>query len=80
MGISASKTYVLSKGDVVELPLVELPVADPPKASGLKAANFIVLSKPKQPEEKKVNRISEWKAEKPGKKSAFMEDMLTNFE
>ena len=90
MGISAAKTFVLSRGDVV-LPLVkeETPVAVPvvpvKKSSGLKADKIIVLSKKNEQKEETVtankrNPLTEWKAEKPGKKSLFLQDILTSYE
>lgn len=82
MGISALKTFVLSKGDIVE-PLVESSNLTQ-KSSGLKAEKIIVLSKMQEQKDdvikNKRNSLSEWRAEKPGKKSLFLEDMLTNYE
>ena len=82
MGISASRTFVLSKGEVAK-PIVESPNLTQ-KSSGLKAEKIIVLSKITEQKDDviktKRNSLSEWRAEKPGKKSLFLEDMLTNYE
>jgi len=79
MALIASKTLVLGKEEASPPPQPTVKAV-----GGLKSSNFIVLSKskPLQVINPTVKRSSiyEWRAEKQGKKSSFLEDMLTDNE
>lgn len=78
MGISAAKTFVLSKG---EMP-AESTTVDTVKAESFEDVSARARRKVQRVavEEKKIDPIREWRAEKPGKKSSFLQDILTHNE
>ncbi len=53
--------------------------AGPVNTDRISAKSIIVLSKQEE-EIQKVQKSKEWRAEKPGKKSAFLQDMLSDNE
>ena len=79
MALFASKTFVTSKGGEISPP-EKLSIS----VGGIKASNFVVLSKQvKESNAKKVDKhssLNEWRAEKAGKRSSFLDDMLTDNE
>ena len=52
---------------------------DPVETSRITASKIIVVSKQEE-EIQKAQKKNEWRAEKPGKKSAFLQDMLSDNE
>ena len=77
MGISAAKIFVLSKGEVpaesTTVETVKVETFEEVSARARRKAQNVA-------EGKKIDPIKEWRAEKPGKKSSFLQDILTHNE
>lgn len=81
MGISAAKTLVLSKGDAVVKEVATEVTPEPAITKGINTTKMVVLSKHKKEiQEEKIDPVKVWRAEKPGKKSSFLQDMLAHNE
>lgn len=81
MGISAAKTLVLSKSDSVVTEAATESTPEPVLTKGIKTTKMVVLSKhKKEVQEEKIDPVKVWRAEKPGKKSSFLQDMLAHNE
>ena len=76
MGITAAKTLVLSRDEAPK----ESTSSATTKAENFDEMSARLRSRPQKKVEVWVDPVKIWRAEKPGKKSSFLQDMLAHNE